>query len=197
MYFSFPAAPRRWKAFLGFFAVFLNSGIYPAFAGRLVIAKDGKAGAQIVISDGGEGMGSRRHGEGFGRWFPRNGRGGAGSEICPAPLGIRHRDYQSYTGPAWYQAEARLDQSQTQGDVHLRFPGLFNECLLYVNGVLVAHRPQKPLWWQNDYAFEWDVKLEGKLHPGINVIALRTLVESHFGGLFRRPFLYRAIAANE
>ncbi len=41
--------------------------------------------------------------------------------------------------------------------------------------------------------FEWDVDLTGKLKPGQNTIALRCNCEHHFGGMFRRPFLYRAV----
>lgn len=85
-------------------------------------------------------------------------------------------------GFAWYTT--RL---QVPSDAHLRFPGLFNESWLYVDGVLQQHRTQKPLWWQNDYAFEWDVPLPAGEHR----VTLRTVVPQHFAGLFRRPFLYR------
>jgi len=78
--------------------------------------------------------------------------------------------------------------------VHLRFPGLFNECRLYLNGKEVAVRKQGKLWWRNDYRFEWDVELTGKLKSGKNVLALVCKCEHHFGGMFRRPFLYRAVA---
>jgi len=36
------------------------------------------------------------------------------------------------------------------------------------------------------------VDLTGKLKPGENLIALRIDNPHHFGGMFRRPFLYRA-----
>ncbi len=87
---------------------------------------------------------------------------------------------------------SELTAEQTAGAAHLMFPGLFNECWLYVNGKQVAHREQHPIWWRNSYAFEWDVDLQGKLHAGKNTIALRIDNPHHFGGMFRRPFLYRA-----
>jgi hypothetical protein len=74
----------------------------------------------------------------------------------------------------------------------LRFPGIFNECWLYVDGIEVGYRPFKGLWWLNDYRFEWDVELTGKLKPGKNRLTLRLHNPHHFGGMFRRPFLYRA-----
>jgi len=107
--------------------------------------------------------------------------------------GIRHPDRQSYTGHFWYRTDIGLTAQQTQGAPHLRFPGLFNECWLYVNGQQVAHRKQGKLWWLNDYRFEWDVELTGMLKPGVNKIALRCHCEHHLGGIFRRPFLYRAM----
>ena len=61
---------------------------------------------------------------------------------------------------------------------------------LYVNGELVGHRNQAEPWWQGDYRFEWDVDLTGRLRPGPNEIALRGFNPHHFGGLFRRPFVY-------
>ncbi|SVA99791.1 uncharacterized protein METZ01_LOCUS152645, partial [marine metagenome] len=44
------------------------------------------------------------------------------------------------------------------------------------------------------YRFEWDVDLTGKLKSGKNALALVCKCEHHFGGMFRRPFLYRAVA---
>jgi hypothetical protein len=106
--------------------------------------------------------------------------------------GLVSPDFHSYTGHGWYHTTLALDASQTQGNVHIMFPGLFNECWLYVNGHLVKHRPQKDVWWYNDYKFEWDVDLSGALQPGENTIALRIWNPHHFGGMFRRPFVYRA-----
>jgi hypothetical protein len=93
-------------------------------------------------------------------------------------------------GHYWYKTTVELEQGQTGGPVHIRFPGLFNEVWLYVNGQPVAHRDYREPWWRADYRFEWDVDLTGRLRPGSNVIALRGFNPHHFGGLFRRPFLY-------
>ena len=94
-------------------------------------------------------------------------------------------------GHYWYKTTVDLDQAQTARQVHIRFPGLFNECWLYVNGHLVAHRPYKEPWWLTDYKFEWDVNLAEHVKPGTNTIALRVYNPHHFGGMFRRPFVYR------
>ena len=107
--------------------------------------------------------------------------------------GVISPDYHSYTGHAWYRTEVELDAAAASGKVSLRFPGLFNECWLYVNGYLAGHRTQNPVWWYNDYKFEWDVDLTGKLKPGKNTLTLRLHNPHHFGGIFRRPFLYRAV----
>jgi hypothetical protein len=108
--------------------------------------------------------------------------------------GIRHPDRQSYTGHYWYQAAIELGADQAAGDVHLMFPGLFNQCWLYLDGRLVAHRPFPEPWWRNDYTFAWDVPLGGHLQAGKHTVTLRGLCPLHFGGMFRRPFLYRAVA---
>jgi hypothetical protein len=108
--------------------------------------------------------------------------------------GVRHPDQQSYTGHGWYRTELNLTADQVAGATHLLFPGLFNECWLYVNGAEVGHRKvSSPLWWYNDYRFEWDVDQTGKLKPGVNTLTLRIHNPHHFGGLFRRPFLYKAV----
>jgi len=85
-----------------------------------------------------------------------------------------------------------LNAEQTGGNVHLMFPGLFNEVWLYVNGEMVAHREWTEPWWGNDYNFKWDADVSGKLKPGKNTIAIRGWNPHHFGGIMRRPFLYRA-----
>lgn len=113
------------------------------------------------------------------------------SDIYLQGQGVITADYQSYTGHGWYQIDLELPAEQTQGKVHLKFPGLFNECWLYVNGEQVAHRPFKGVWWMNDYRFEWDVDLAGKLKQGKNSIVLRINNPHHLGGMFRRPFLWR------
>jgi len=107
--------------------------------------------------------------------------------------GVRHPDRQSYTGYGWYRTEVNLGKEQATGPVHIRFPGLFNECRLYVNGSEVAHRKQEAMWWWNDYRFEWDVDLTGKLKPGANTLTLLVDCVHHMGGMFRRPFLYRPV----
>lgn len=105
--------------------------------------------------------------------------------------GIRHPNRQNYTGGMWYRTEIKLSEEQIKGQVHIRFPGVFNTCRLYLNGKEVAQRKQGKMWWLNDYRFEWDVNLAGKLQRGTNTIALYCDCEHHFGGIFRRPFLYR------
>lgn len=113
------------------------------------------------------------------------------SDLYLQAQGILTPDYQSYTGYGWYQTDVELAAAQTEGKVHLKFPGLFNECWLYVNGEEVAHREFKGVWWMNDYRFEWDVDLAGKLKPGANSIVVRINNPHHMGGMFRRPFLWR------
>lgn len=107
--------------------------------------------------------------------------------------GVITPDFHSYTGHMWYRTDLDLKAGDTQGKVRLMFPGLFNECWLYVNGSLVAHREQRTMWWYNDYKFEWDVDVSGQLKPGKNSVTLRLHNPHHFGGLFRRPFLYRPV----
>jgi hypothetical protein len=106
--------------------------------------------------------------------------------------GIRNTDRQSYTGFAWYRTDVDIAVDKTEARLHLRFPGLFNECWLYVNGQEIAHRKQEKIWWQNDYRFEWDVDLTGRITPGKNIIALRVNSNHHMAGMFRRPFIYAA-----
>lgn len=109
--------------------------------------------------------------------------------------GIRMPDRQSYSGHGWYATEIELKPDQVKGPVKWMFPGLFNECWLYINGKEVAHRDTyKPMWWINDYRFEWDVDVTGRLQPGKNLVALRIHNPHHFGGMFRRPFLYAPAA---
>ena len=115
------------------------------------------------------------------------------TDLYAQAQGIRHPDRQSYTGNLWYRTDLELSAEEAAGPIHLRFPGLFNECWLYVNGELCEHRDQGKIWWLNDYRFEWDVGLAGKLQPGANTITLRCKCEHHFGGMFRRPFLYREV----
>ena len=118
------------------------------------------------------------------------------TDLYPQAQGVLHPDWQAFTGIMWSKTEIELKKEQTQGNVHVRFPGLFAEAWLYVNGYLAAHRPQQGMWWINDYSFEWDVDLTGRLTPGINDITLRTRCTHHVGGMFRRPFLYRLADEN-
>lgn len=113
------------------------------------------------------------------------------ADLYAQAQGIRHPDGQSFLGDMWYRTDVPLSADQSSGAVHLRFPGVFNECWLYVNGKQVGHRHQHKLYWHNDYRFGWDVELTGKLNPGKNRLALRCHCEHHLGGMFRRPFLYR------
>jgi len=114
------------------------------------------------------------------------------SDIYLQGQGVVTEDYLSYTGYGWYQTEIKLTPEQVAGNVHLLFPGLFNECWLYINGSEVAYREFKGVWWMNDYRFEWDINLAGKLQPGKNTVVLRINNPHHMGGLFRRPLMYRA-----
>jgi hypothetical protein len=112
------------------------------------------------------------------------------SDVYLQAQGIRHPDGQSYTGFGWYRTSVDLNAQQVTEKTHVMFPGLFNECWLYVNGVLVAHREFPAMWWNSDYKFEWDVDVSGKLKSGANEMTLRISNPHHFGGMFRRPFLY-------
>jgi uncharacterized protein DUF4838 len=105
--------------------------------------------------------------------------------------GVRHPDRQSYTGHYWYQTTLDLKAEQAAGRVRLMFPGLFNECWLYVNGQLAGHRAFPEPWWKSDYRFQWDVDLAGRVKAGRNTFTLRGFNPHHFGGMFRRPVLYR------
>ena len=104
--------------------------------------------------------------------------------------GVRLPDQQSFVGDLWYRTNVQLSKAQASASPHIRFPGLFNNCELYVDGVEVAKREIKDLWWLNDYRFEWDVSLQDRLQAGGNAIALRCHNPHHMGGMFRRPFLY-------
>ena len=104
--------------------------------------------------------------------------------------GVRLPNQQSFVGDLWYRTNVVLSQAQANASPHIRFPGLFNNCELYVDGVEVARREIEDLWWLNDYRFEWDVSLQDRLRAGDNAIALRCHNSNHMGGMFRRPFLY-------
>jgi len=115
------------------------------------------------------------------------------TDLYAQAQGVLHPNYANYNGIMWYATEAKLSAKEADSKVHLRFPGLFNEGWLYVNGSLVAYRPQQGMWWINDYRFEWDVDLTGKVKAGTNTIFLRLNNPHHMGGIWRRPFLYSAM----
>ena len=115
------------------------------------------------------------------------------TDLYPQPQGVIDPDWQSFTGQLWYKTDVKLTRADTQGPVHIRFPGLFSEAWLWINGEMVGYRKQDPLWWRNDYLFDWDADLTGKLKPGTNDITLRCNNVLQFGGMFRRPFLYRPV----
>jgi hypothetical protein len=105
--------------------------------------------------------------------------------------GILAEDGQSPVGTYWYQTPVELTEEQARGRLNLMFPGLFNEAWLYINGELIARRDYDVPWWEQDYHFDWDVDISGKLKPGRNVVSLRGFNPHHAGGMFRRPFVYR------
>jgi hypothetical protein len=96
-------------------------------------------------------------------------------------------------GHYWYRSSFNVSETALKGKLHLIFPGLFNEAWLYLNGKLVGYRPYTEPWWQTDYVLMWDVDLTGRLRPGMNEIAFRGYNPHHFGGMFRRPFLYQSL----
>lgn len=104
--------------------------------------------------------------------------------------GVRFPDQRSFVGDLWYRTSVELTRDQASASPHIRFPGLFNKCELYVDGKEAARRELNDLWWMNDYRFEWDVSLGDRLRAGNNAIALRCHDVHHMGGMFRRPFLY-------
>jgi len=117
------------------------------------------------------------------------------TDIYPQAQGIRFPDQQSYTGHMWYRTEVDITAAQAADKINIRFPGIFNSSWLYVNGDLVNYRFQGAMWWRNNYKFEWDADLTGKLKPGKNTITVRLHNPHHFGGIFRRPFLYKPVPA--
>jgi hypothetical protein len=120
-----------------------------------------------------------------GHWEPLR------TDLYVQAQGVMSPDFHGYTGYAWYRTDFNLQPAGAKGKVRVMFPGLFNEAWLYVNGYLVAHRAYKEPWWLSDYKFEWAVDLGEFVKPGANTIAVRVNNPHHFGGMFRRPFLYR------
>ncbi len=107
--------------------------------------------------------------------------------------GIVADDAVSALGTYWYRTSIDLTPEQRAGEIHLIFPGLFNEAWLWMNNRPVAHRAYREPWWSTDYRFEWDIDISAELHAGANEIILRGFNPHHFGGIFRRPFLYRPL----
>ena len=113
------------------------------------------------------------------------------SSVYLQAQGLITDDHQAWNGIGWYRVDVSLDPATVTKPLRLMFPGLFNQATLFVNGRKVAERTgYQTIWWNNDYAFEWDVDVTGALRPGRNTIALRIDNPHHMGGMFRRPFLY-------
>ena len=115
------------------------------------------------------------------------------TDLYVGAQGVRQPDRRGFVGEIWYRTDLTLPANQAGQKLHLMFPGLFGECRLYLDGLEIDHRQQNPLWWQNDYRFEWDVDLTGKFRPGFNGVAVACDSQGHFAGMFRRPFLYNAV----
>ena len=109
--------------------------------------------------------------------------------------GVRNPDGQSPIGDFWYRTDFDLTDSQAAGPPHVLFPGLFNQCTLYLNGAEVGQRKLNDLWWLNDYRFEWDVSLGNHVRAGANTLGLLCHNVHHMAGMFRRPFLYQPASA--
>jgi Domain of unknown function (DUF4838) len=99
-------------------------------------------------------------------------------------------------GYVWYACQMELTKEDTKEIETLVFPGIFNNSWLYLNGNLVDWRPQKELWWSNDYRFLWEANLGGSLKIGRNTLVVRTEMKKHPSGIFRRPF-FSKFAENE
>ena len=106
--------------------------------------------------------------------------------------GVAGPDGGEYNGFVWYRADIEVSAADAERALRLHFPGLFGKAWLYVDGYLAGHRDWRPMYWHNDYRFDWDVDLAGRLEPGTRTLALRVHNEHHMGGIWRRPFLYAA-----
>lgn len=115
------------------------------------------------------------------------------TNIYAQAQGIRAPDGQSFVGDIWYRTDVTLSAEEIAANPHIHFPGLFNQCELFVNGREAARRSQRPLWWHNDYRFEWDAPLKAWVRVGVNALALRCHNPHHMGGMFRRPFIYAPV----
>ena len=112
------------------------------------------------------------------------------TDLYAQAQGVLHPDGQSFVGHSWYRTDVELSGREAAKPVHLYFPRLFADAWLYVNGRLVAYRPQNPMWWRNGYAYQWDVDLSKHVRKGHNLIVVRNHNEHHVSGMFSRPFLY-------
>ena len=116
------------------------------------------------------------------------------SDLYLQAQGAITADHAPFRGVGWYRTEIDVPPTAAGRPLRLMFPGLFNQCRLFVNGAPVADRTgYQPIWWRNAYEFEWDVDLTATLRPGPNTIALRIDNPHHMGGMFRRPFLYAPV----
>ena len=61
--------------------------------------------------------------------------------------GVLAQGGQSALGEYWYRTSLELTGEQLAGNIHLIFPGLFNEAWLYVNGQRTAWREYREPWW--------------------------------------------------
>jgi hypothetical protein len=131
-----------------------------------------------------------------GREYDASGWRELSSDLYMEAQGVKNGDGSDYNGYVWYRTEIELAEEVMQ-ELHLLFPGLFGEAWLYVDGHLVAHREWRPLWWHNDYRFEWDVDLGEMLEPGSHTLAVRLFNAHAMGGIWRRPFLYAPVEQGE
>ena len=128
------------------------------------------------------------------RLYPTNEWEIVRSDLYAQAQGLRMPDRQSFTGTLWYRTEIDLTADQTKGPLHIRFPGIFNKTNVYINGEQAARRDgYNDMWWHNDYRYEMDVATGGKLKAGKNIITVQCINPHHFGGMFRRPFLYKKV----
>ncbi len=113
------------------------------------------------------------------------------TDQIPRAQGLVQEDFSNPEGFGWYACQVNLTKLDLKAEIHLLFPGLFNDSWLYVNGHLIASRQQRDPWWGNAYTFEWETDVSQALQPGLNTFVVRTKFLQHPSGIFRRPFLYR------
>ena len=114
------------------------------------------------------------------------------TDLYAQAQGIVTPDFASFTGDLWYQVELPLSEPGP-GEFAPPLSGLVQRSLDLRQWQQVAHREFKGVWWMNDYRFEFDADVTGKLQEGSNSLVVRLNNPHHFGGLFRRPFVYRAL----